>query len=101
MSKPLLNADGAMRPVPYHTSKSDEVCRFLLFYCANKIGPRISELVQVLCPDIITAEESRLLDEIMTMGVFSDAEIEQAADAALQNTGNLFNRFLVTLFWEL
>lgn len=100
MSKPLLNADCESRPTLCRTSKSDEVCRYLLYSFANKIGSCTIELVKYLCPDKITNEESRLLDDIITMRVFSDSEIERAADVALQNTRNLFNRFLVALFWE-
>ena len=99
MSKPLLNVDLDLVAGVYRTSKSDEVCRNLLLYFAGQIGPRTLELVQMLCPDVISESESRVLDEIITLEVYTDQEIEGAADAALQDTGNLFGSFLLVLFW--
>lgn len=101
MLKPLLNADSETEPMLCRTSKSDEVCRYLVFSFANKIGPDTLKLVQILCPDNITDEESLLLDDIITSGVFSDTEIETAASAVVQDNGNLFGNFLFTLFWGL
>jgi hypothetical protein len=101
MSKPLLNADSKTEQMLCRTSKSDEVCRYLLFSFANKIGPDTLKLVQVLCPQNITDAESLLLDDIITSGVFSDSEIETAASITIQDTGNLFANFLDILFWEL
>ena len=100
MSKPLLNVKPAGKVEECRTSKSDEVCRYLLYYFAEKIGSRTLALVQRLLPDNISEAECRVLEDVITLGVFSDQEIERAAGAALQNTRNLFNRFLVTLFWE-
>ena len=97
MSKLLLNAE-PMAEV-YRTSKSDEVCRYLLYHFAEKIGNRTHALVIRLLPDNISETESRILDDVITLGIFSDQEIERAAGAAFQNTGNLFNRFLVALLW--
>ena len=88
MSKPLLNVE------------SDKVCRHLLCYFAKKIGSHTLALVQRLLPDNISEPECRVLEDVITLEIFSDWEIEKAADIALQNTGNLFNRFLVTLFWD-
>lgn len=85
-----------------YTSKADETYRYLLFYYANKIGSDTLKLVQALiCLQNITDVENLLLDAIITSGVFSDLEIENAASVTVQDTGNSFGNFLVTFFWEL
>ena len=99
MLKPLLNAKPVSKVVKCRTSKSDELCRNLLFSIAWKIGPRTMEMVQTLHHGEISEIDCMVLDEIITLEVYSNQEIEEAADLALQDTRNLFGSFQLALFW--
>lgn len=99
MSKPLLNVEQVSQEVNYRSSKSDEVCRNLLYFFAGKIGPGTLELVQTLHQNGISESENKVLDDIITLEVYTDQEIEKAADVTLQASENQFDRFRSVLFW--
>jgi hypothetical protein len=79
MSKQLLSGDFMKKNDKVRTSKSDEVCRYLLFSIAQDIGPNTLDLVRFLCPNNISESDCLVLDEILVNNIFTDSQIEEAA----------------------
>lgn len=92
MSKLLLN-DNLKDSAVMRTSKSDEVCMYLLFSMAQNIGKHTLELVLYLCPKNITESESMDLDNIIAGSHFSPARIETAARIVIEQGAISFHSF--------
>lgn len=99
MSKQLLNDDLMGKSIKLRTSKSDIVCRYLLFSIANKIGPNTHTIVRFLCPHNILESDCMVLDELLTTNIFSDSQIEKAASITLTSGEISFPKFQSILFW--
>lgn len=99
MSKQLLSDDPMNKMTNVRTSKSDIVCRYLLFYIADRIGPNTLELVRYLCPKNISESDCLVLDEILVMNTFSDSQIEKASCITLKSDVITFQEFKISLFW--
>lgn len=81
------------------TSKSDIVCRYLLFYIADHIGPNTLKLVHYLCPKNISESDCLVLDEILVSDIFSASQIEKAACITIKSGSITFQEFTSNLFW--
>lgn len=99
MSKQLLIDDLMGKSIKLRTSKSDIVCRYLLFSIANEIGPNTLKIVRFFCPHNISESHCMVLDELLTTDIFSPSQIEKAASITLNSGDISFPNFQTILFW--